>query len=519
MADRRAPGAAALARLTAHMNPQVFFGAGGAVAIFCLFGGVFTETAQPLFQSLQDWISSQLGWYYLLLVSGILVFAVWLAFSRVGRIRLGGPDAKPEFSRFSWLAMLFTGGMGIGLVFWSVAEPLTHYAAPLESAPETEAALREAMRLTFFHWGLHAWGLYTVLALAVAYFHFNRNLPLAPRSVFLPLLGKRINGPLGDLIDGLAVVGTLLGVATSLGLGAQQINAGLTLLAPIQSGVTVQVMLIAGITALATISVVLGVQAGIRRLSRFNAVLAVSVFAFVLIVGPTVFVMEVFVSSLGSYLQTLPAQSLYMDLGSASPWQADWTLFYWGWWISWSPFVAIFVARISRGRTVRDFILSVLIVPSLVTFLWLSVFGGTALSLSEAGAGNLADQATETPAIALHALLGNLPLAGLMQGLATLLIVVFFVTSSDSGSLVNDMIASGGDPDPPRWQRVFWATAEGVAAMTLLVVGGLQAMRNASIALGLPMSLLLIGAAVSLQTALGRDTQVRPRPRAAARRR
>ncbi len=519
MTDHGDLGRGRLGRLTAHMNPPVFLGAGGVVLAFCLFGGLFTETARPLFQSLQNGISRQLGWYYLLLVSGILVFAIWLAFSRVGRIRLGGPDAKPEFSRFSWLAMLFTGGMGIGLVFWSVAEPLTHYANPPDSAPQTEAALREAMRITFFHWGLHAWGLYTILALAVAYFHFNRNLPLAPRSVFLPLLGKRINGPLGDLVDGLAVVGTLLGVATSLGLGAQQINAGLTRLAPLESGVTTQVILIAGITVLATVSVVLGVQAGIRRLSRFNAVLAVAVFAFVLLAGPTVFVMDVFVTSLGAYLQTLPSQSLYMDLGADSTWQADWTLFYWGWWISWSPFVAIFVARISRGRTVRDFILSVLIVPSLVTFLWLSVFGGTALSLSQAGAGDLAAQATETPAIALHALLDHLPASGVMQGLATLLIVVFFVTSSDSGSLVNDMIASGGDPDPPRWQRVFWATAEGAVAMTLLVVGGLQAMRNASIALGLPMSLLLIGAAISLQTALGRDTQVRQRPRAAARRR
>jgi choline/glycine/proline betaine transport protein len=404
--------------------------------------------------------------------------------------------------------MLFTAGMGIGLVFWAVAEPVTHYANPLNAEAETREALREGMRLTFFHWGLHAWGIYAVLALAVSYAHFNRGLPLAPRSILHPFIGDRIHGPVGDVVDIISTVGTLLGVATSLGLGAQQINAGLERVAGIPSGLTTQLLLVAGITLLATISVVLGVKGGIRRLSRFNGALAIVLFLFVLIAGPTLIMLETFVTTLGSYLQNLPRQTFYMEIGETDGWQSDWTLFYWGWWISWAPFVAIFVARISQGRTVGEFVLTVLLVPTLVTFLWLSIFGGAALHYEETGTAELIGVSTDTPEVALHALLENLPFTLLMQSLATLLIAVFFITSSDSGSLVDDIVTSGGKLHPPKWQRVFWATSEGAAAMTLLVVGGLTAMRNASISMGIIMSVIIILSMASLARTLRNDEQL-----------
>jgi len=506
-------------RVTAHMNPPVFFGAGAVVIAFCIFGAGFTDIAAPFFQTTQQAISRFFGWYYILVVAAALGFCAWLVLGKVRRIRIGGADCKPEFRRVSWFAMLFAAGMGIGLVFWAVAEPMTHYANPLRAEPQTEAALREAMRITFFHWGLHAWGIYAVLALAVAYFHFNRGLPLAPRSILYPFLGERIWGPIGHVTDIVSTVGTLLGVATSLGLGAQQINAGLTRLAGIPSSVGVQIGLIAFITMLATISVVLGVKGGIRQLSRFNGALALGLFLFMLLAGPTLYLLQLFVTTVGSYLQYLPRMTFYMEFNEVGGWQSVWTLFYWGWWISWAPFVAIFVARISRGRTVGEFILTVLFVPTLVTFLWLAVFGGTALQLQTDGVASLMEVATSTPEVALHAVLEYLPLTVVVQVLATVLITVFFITSSDSGSLVDDIVTSGGQLHPPKWQRVFWATSEGAAAMTLLVVGGLQAMRNASISLGVIMSLLIVASIFSLGKTLGRDEQLasarhaRPRSR------
>ncbi|WP_300381368.1 BCCT family transporter [Henriciella sp.] len=494
--------------VTANMNPPVFIGAGLVVIGFCIFGAGFTNTAEALFQQVQTSIARYFGWYYVLLVTVVLLFSFWLGFSRVGQIRIGGADARPEFRRTSWLAMLFTAGMGIGLVFWSVAEPLTHFDAPRQAASQSDAAIREAMRLSFFHWGLHAWALYTVLALAIAYFHFNRGLPLAPRSLLYPFLGERIHGWTGHVIDILCTVGTLLGVATSLGLGAQQINAGLDKLAGLALSTGVQLSLIALITLVATISVAAGVNKGIRRLSRLNAFLAIALTAFVLFAGPVVYLLQTFVTALGGYLQSLPSMSLYVNLDPEDNWQADWTLFYWGWWISWSPFVAIFVARVSHGRTVRDFVFSVLFFPALVTFLWLSIFGGAGLFMEHRGEAALLPEVVETPAIALHELLEGYPFTLIAQTAATLLITIFFITSSDSGSLVDDIVTSGGRLHPPRWQRIFWATSEGLAAMTLLVVGGLQAMRNASISLGLPMSFVLILAMASLVRCLPRDPQI-----------
>ncbi|EKV26268.1 High-affinity choline uptake protein BetT [Caenispirillum salinarum AK4] len=486
------------ARLTSKMQPTVFFGSAAVVVAFCLFGGLYTDTAASIFESLRTAISHLFGWYYLLAATGFLVFAVWLGVSRHARLRMGGNDERPEFGTVAWLTMLFAAGMGIGLVFWGVAEPLTHYLEPPDADPRTAEALRQSLRYTFFHWGLHPWAIYLILALGLAYFHFRKGLPLAPRSVLHPLIGDRIHGPIGHATDILCTVGTLLGVATSLGLGAMQINEGLTRFLGIPSTVAMQLVIIASITAVATLSVVIGLQGGVRRLSMANLWLAGGLWLFVLVVGPTLFIAETFVSGLGIYLQSLPVTSLRLDLKDPSGWQATWTLFYWGWWISWSPFVGVFVARISRGRTVREMVVAMLLVPTTASFAWFAVFGGTALSLEIERGVDLAQRVIETPAISLHATLDHLPLATVSTAVGTLVIIIFFITSSDSGSLVDDMVTSGGHPEPPKPQRVFWACAEGAVAGVLLVLGGLTAMQNAAISLGLPMSVLLVVASVAL---------------------
>jgi choline/glycine/proline betaine transport protein len=501
------------------MNPAVFFGSALLVVAFVTAGGGFTEATANFFQTLQENITRFFGWYYVLVVTGVLILTLLILASPARHIRLGGPDADPEFSRLGWFGMLFAAGMGIGLVYFGVAEPLYHYSSPLRSEPESLEAVTEAMRISFFHWGLHAWGIYIILALAVAYAHYNRGLPLAPRSVLEPLIGKRIHGPIGDLTDIICTVGTLLGVATSLGLGAMQINASLARFFDLPETTTVQIGLIAGITAIATVSVVSGVKNGVQFLSRVNLYLVFGLMLFVLVAGPTLYIVELLVSASGHYVQNLPQMSLYLDPGADSEWQTTWTLFYWGWWISWSPFVAIFVARISKGRTIREFILGVLLVPTALTFLWFAIFGGTALSAQQAENGaDLLSAVQENEAASLQAALGTLPLAQVSTIVATIVILLFFVTSSDSGSLVDDMVTSGGDPHPPKAQRVFWAVSEGAVAVTLLLLGGLTAIRNAAISLGLPMSILLIAAGFALWRNLQNDPAAktkRGRPRLA----
>ncbi|MFW5876634.1 MAG: BCCT family transporter [Myxococcota bacterium] len=492
------------------MEPLVFLGAAAVVVGFVLFGTLFTATAKEVFEGVQAFIATTLGWLYVLTTSLLVGFAIWLMFSRFGHVRLGKDDDRPEFGRVAWFTMLFSAGMGTGLVFWSVAEPLRHYIRPPRGEGGTAEAVQEAMRLAFFHWGLHPWAIYIVLGVALAYHHFRHDLPLAPRSVLHPLLGDRIYGPIGHGVDILATAGTLFGVATSLGLGAMQVNAGLQRSMGLPHGTMIQVIIIATITAVATISVVLGVHKGIRRLSELNMILAAVLIVFVLVAGPTLFQIELFVTSVGRYAQELVATSLWLDPRPDADWQKNWTLFYWGWWIAWAPFVGVFVARISRGRTVRDFVVSVFVVPTLVTFAWFGVFGGTGLYLERFTDAALASAVRGTPSIALHAMLEHLPLADLTTAMATALIVVFFITSSDSGSLVVDMVTSGGHPNPPVAQRVFWALSEGAVAATLLVAGGLQALRAASIASGLPMMLLLGAAAVGLVKRLRREPSGRP---------
>lgn len=493
------------------MNPPVFIGAASMVIAFVVFGTVFSETAESVFPALQSFIVGTFGWFYILTATVLLVFVLWLLVSPFGRIRLGGPDSRPEFSYFAWLTMLFSAGMGTGLVFWGVAGPVSHYVSPPDGAGETPAALADAMRISFFHWGLHPWAVYIVFGLSLAYLHFRFELPLAPRSLLYPIIGERIHGIAGHVVDVVATVGTLFGVATSLGFGAMQINFGITELADVPHNTDVQVIIIGVITMLATVSVVLGLKQGIRRLSELNISLAGLLLLFVFLTGPTIYLIEVFVSSFGEYLSQLVYSSFWIDLDRNATWQQDWTLFYWSWWISWSPFVGIFVARISRGRTVREFVASVLFVPTVATFVWLSVFGGAGLFF-ETTEGGLKGPVLEEASLAMHTLLGYLPLNSVTSVLATVLIIIFFVTSSDSGSFVDDMVTSGGHPNPPTAQRVFWALSEGAVAAALLLSGGLQALRAASLSSGLLMAVILLIAAWGLLKSLRTDHAVRGVP-------
>ncbi len=475
------------------------------VGIFLLSGVFFTEWTGQLFGRVQTGIIDNFGWFYLLSVAFFLAFVLFLFFSPFGKIRLGPDDSEPDYSYVSWFAMLFSAGMGIGLVFFSVAEPIFHFTDSPTADSGTMLAASEAMRLTLFHWGVHAWAIYIVVGLSLAYFAFRKNLPLSIRSAFHPLLGDRIHGPMGHLIDTLAIFGTLFGVATSLGVGVQQVNAGLSFLglAPAASD-PVQLLLIAAITLVATVSVVLGVDKGIRRLSNLNMVLAVALLAFVFVAGPTLYLLNSWIENIGNYLSSMVQTTFWINNygEGAAGWHGDWTLFYWGWWIAWSPFVGMFIARVSRGRTIREFIGGVLLVPVIFSSFWLTVFGNSALHRELFGAGGIAGLGTEEM---MFGLLGGFPLAAVTSIVAMFVVVAFFVTSSDSGSLVIDMLASGGRTQTSKAQRVFWALLEGAVAGVLLLTGGLAALQTAAIATGLPFAAVLVVMAFSLLKALRVD--------------
>jgi choline/glycine/proline betaine transport protein len=485
-----------------QVNPPVFFVSAALILAFAFYGAVFSDQAGRTFDAVQAWVVAQFGWFYIAAVAGFLVFVLFLMISRFGNVKLGPDESEPDYSYLSWFAMLFSAGMGIGLVFFGVAEPIQHYADPPVGEGGTIEAARQAMVLTFFHWGLHAWAIYIVIGLALAYYSFRRGLPLTIRSTLYPLLGKRIHGPLGHAVDIFAVLGTMFGVATSLGLGVLQVNAGVGYLFGIPSTLGIQLLLIAAITGLATISVILGLDRGIKRLSELNIILAVSLLAFVLLTGSTVFLLQAFLQNLGAYLDAVVSRTFRMYAYEPNPWLGDWTLFYWGWWIAWSPFVGMFIARISRGRTIREFVSGVLLVPVLFTFLWMTVFGDTAILLDIGGIAPIADTVADNLPVALFETLDELPLAAITSGMATLLIVTFFVTSADSGALVIDMIASGAAENPPVWQRIFWALLAGAVAAVLLVAGGLKALQTAAIASALPFAVVMVFICFGLYRAL-----------------
>lgn len=487
------------------IHGPVFWPASALILIFIIVTLAVGKPMEEIFQGIQTAISNGAGWFFVLLVNFFLFFCLYLAFSKFGKIRLGGPQARPEFTTGAWFAMLFSAGMGIGILFWSVAEPIHHFVSPPMGSALSAASARQAAGMTFLHWGFHAWGIYALVALALAFFAFNRKLPLTIRSVFYPVLKERINGPIGNIIDILAVVATLFGLAPSLGFGVQQVNAGLSHLFGVPESPTIQVLLIAGITLMATISVVLGIDKGVKVLSELNVRLAALFLIFMVIVGPTLFIFDSFVQNLGYYLQHFFELGFWTESYTQTDWQNSWTVFYWAWWISWSPFVGMFIARISRGRTVREFVLGVLVVPSLLTFFWLSAFGGAAIYLELNGTAEIAMAVQDNVAKALFILLEAYPWAGVSSVIGILLVTSFFVTSSDSGSLVVDSLTAGGKLDAPVGQRIFWASAEGAVAAVLLLGGGLAALQTAAITTGLPFALVLILMCFSLYKGLQRE--------------
>ena len=491
------------------VNRPVFITSAALIVGFILFGAIFDELANTVFTSVQGWLAGYFGWAMIILVNLLLVFTIFMAVGPFGDVRLGRMDENPEYSLFSWTAMLFSAGIGIGLIYWGVAEPMYHYFAPPDADPETVRAAQEAMAISFMHWGFHAWAIYAVVALALAYYHFRKGLPLAIRSALYPLIGDRIYGRWGDLVDIIAVFGTMFGIVTSLGLGATQVNAGLSELFGVPNNVAVQIAIIAAITGMATLSVVAGLDGGIKRLSNINIVLTLLFLAFMVIVGPTLFILDSFVDNYGYYLSRLVQLGTWNEGwqggNDAGNWQESWTIFYWAWWVSWAPFVGVFVARISRGRTVREFMLGVMLIPCSIMFFWFTAFGGTAISISLTGDTALVDATRENYANTMFALLDYFPFSGFTSLFATVLIVMWFVTSSDSGSFVIDMLPAGGDPNPPKVQRIFWAVSEGAVASVLLLAGGLGALQAAAVIAGFPFAVVLVLIAWGLIRALRWD--------------
>ena len=499
--------------------PRVFIPAAALLVVFVALAAVMPGRMGELISKANTAVVTDLGWWYVLVVAGFVGFSIWIALSPMGSIRLGRDREEPEFGLKSWFAMLFAAGMGIGLVFWGVAEPLNHYAAPPPGTEGDKATLaRNAMDVTFLHWGLHAWAIYVVVGLAVAYAVHRKGRPVSIRWALEPLLGKRVTGFWGDLIDVIAIVGTLFGVATSLGFGVSQVGAGLAYLGVVdETSNSLLVGLALGITVIALLSVVTGIDRGIKWLSNVNMALAGVLLLAVLFLGPTVFLLSDFVQQVGAYLQNflrLSFNTLSFRGENGQAWLSGWTTYYWGWWMSWAPFVGVFIARISRGRTVREFIAGVLLVPTLVTFLWFAVMGGSGLYRELFGNGGLIDgEGAVSTDTALFQLLDGLPASGLLSVLAIVLIVVFFVTSSDSGSFVVDMIATGGELNPPVWSRAFWAGLEGVVAAVLLVAGGLAALQTMAILVALPFSIVMVLMVVATTKALMAEHRVITRRR------
>ncbi|MFC3079691.1 BCCT family transporter [Phenylobacterium terrae] len=488
------------------MNPRVFWGATVIIALLLGAAVVAPGASDRIFQAAQAWVIDSFGWFYVAVVAGFLVVVVALAFGSTGRLKLGPDESEPDFPYPSWLAMLFAAGMGIGLMYFAVAEPVQHYAAPPEGEPRTFAAAREAMVITFIHWGVHAWAIYAVVGLSLAFFAHRKGLPLTLRSGLHPLLGRRIYGPIGDAVDIFAIWGTLFGIATSLGFGVAQMNSGLAYLLGIPSNPVVQVILIVVVMGAATISVLTGLDRGVRRLSELNLVIAVCLMLFVLAVGPAGFLFKALVQNFGLYLDHFFIRTFNLYAYEPRGWMANWTLFYWAWWIAWSPFVGMFIARISRGRTVREFVIGVLLVPTGFTFIWMTVFGNTAIALDMgAAAGAISQAVTDDLSTALFHFFEQLPGSAITSTLAVLLVAVFFVTSADSGSLVIDTIASGGADDTPRWQRVYWCTLEGAAAALLLLAGGLGALQAATLVAALPFAAIMIALCFGLVRQMNAD--------------
>jgi len=475
-----------------------------AVIALLIIGTVSNpELAGELFAATLEGITDRFGWFYMLAVAMFLVFIVGIALTRWGNIKLGPDHAEPEYGFWAWFAMLFSAGYGIALLFFGVAEPVLHYAEPPRGAPETIDAARQAMQIAFFHWGFHIWAIYGLTGLVLAYFSFRHGLPLSMRSALYPLIGDKIYGPIGHAVDTFAILGTMFGIATTLGLSVAQINAGINYIWGVPVNTTVQIIFIAGITLAAIASVVAGLDKGIKRLSIVNMSLVLFLLGFVFVFGPTVLLLETFLQNTGAYLNNIVERTFNLQAYERSDWIGNWTLFIFGWTIAWAPFVGLFIAKISRGRSIRQFVFGVMIVPTLFTFFWFSVFGSTALHLIMVeGYTMLIEEVQADHAVALFRMYDRMPFSMVMSIATVILIITFFVTSSDSGSLVVDSLASGGVMNTPVWQRVFWASMEGVVASVLLLAGGLSALQTASVTSALPFAAIMLIAAFGMWRAL-----------------
>ncbi|TDW00093.1 BCCT family betaine/carnitine transporter [Halomonas alkaliantarctica] len=490
--------------LNLDLHGKVFSISAIIVLLFVVLTLALQDTIAPIYDAIFGFLTGNLAWFFILAANIFVILCIGLIFSPLGKIRIGGADAKPDFTYMGWFSMLFAAGMGIGLMFFGVNEPLTHFGtsfdggswAPLAGAEGNAAAAEAlAMAATIFHWGLHPWAIYAVVALSLALFSFNKGLPLSMRSVFYPLLGERVWGWPGHVIDILAVFATLFGLATSLGLGATQAAAGLTYLFGAPESDITMILLIIGITMIAIGSIVAGVDKGVQLLSKINIILAAMLLFFVIAVGPTLMIATGFFENLWNYAVHLPALSNPFGREDAN-FSQGWTAFYWAWWISWSPYVGMFIARVSRGRTVREFLVSVMLVPSTVSVLWMTTFGGTAIDqYVSQGIEAVRDAGVD---LQLFIMLEQLPLSQITSFVAIVLVIVFFVTSSDSGSLVIDSITAGGKVDAPTPQRVFWAIIEGAIAIALLLGGGLTALQTMAVSTGFPFTIILLVACYAI---------------------
>lgn len=496
-----------------RVSKPVFLTSALLILAFIIFGAFFNTQAELVFGQAKQFVSVRFGWFFIAVVNLAVVASVYMIFSRYGDIRLGHQTERPEYNLISWIGMLFSAGIGIGLLYWGTAEPLYHFMAPPLGEPETIAAAKQAMNISFLHYGVHVWAIYGMVALSLAYFHYRVGLPLAIRSTLYPILGKKIYGGWGHTVDVLAVFGTMFGVVTTLGLGVLQINSGLESLFGMPNNITVQIVLIAIITALAGMSLFLGIDKGIKRLSDINILFTVVLLSFVIILGPTQFIFNSFFENIGNYLhQVIPLGLWTESYNGEENWQSSWTIFYWAWWISWSPFVGVFVARISRGRTIREFILGVLLIPITILFLWFTAFGGSAVHMELTAAADpnivspgLIEAVKADTGSAIFTLMETYPFTSALNLLIVVMIVLWFVTSSDSASFVIDMLTSGGDTNPPKIQRLFWAATEGVIASVLLAAGGLSALQAASIVSGFPFAIVIVVMLYALMRGLSRD--------------
>jgi len=491
------------------MNPRITLVTVVVVAISLIYGAFYTERLAHGLAAARLVLDPFLEWYYVLLVAFLLFFMVWLGVGRYKNVRLGGDFEQPEFTYFSWVSMLFAAGTGVGILFWAVAQPILQFQEnPFIAEGMTPDAARVAMRLTYFHWGLNGWAIFSFVALVLAYFCYRWNLPLTIRSALQPLLGKRVEGGLGDAVDVLAVFGTVFGIATTLGLGVQQMNAGLGALFGWPSSTGLQLTVTAVIMTVATLSVVSGVKKGVRLLSEANFWLSIAVVVFLLVFGPTQYLIAITVESAGDYIQNLMGMTFHTNATRGDGWQSEWTVFFWGWWLAWSPFVGMFIARVSRGRTFREFVMGVLLVPTVITVVWIGLFGGTALYHELFGVGGIVEAVDRDVATALFATIEamGLGVAGQVVSLAlVVLIATYLITSANAGTLVINTILSGGDPEPPTFHRILWGAVLGLLTAVLLMAGGLETLQAAVIMAALPFSLVIMLMIAGLLKALHRE--------------